>query len=244
MLPKIDVPIYQITLPLSKTKISFRPFLVKEEKILMMAIESDEENAMLLAIKQVVNNCVVDTLDVDSLPMTDLEFIFLNLRARSVNEIVELQYKCNNNVGAEGALSHKCGTLVKFNINLLDIKPEIPKDHTTKIQLSDDIGCMMKYPNFKMYEDLDASKSEMDKIIEITLKSIDYIYDKDSIYYTKDISHDELVEYIEGLTQDQFKKIQGFLKTIPKIKVNINFKCPKCQYEENIDVEGIQNFLS
>jgi len=243
-LPKIDVPIYQITLPLSKVKIEFRPFLVKEEKILMMAIESEENNSMLRAIKQIVNNCVQGNIDVDNLPMTDLEFIFLNLRARSVNEIVDLQYKCNNNITKEDGESQKCGNLVKFNINLLDINPEIPKGHTNKIQLSDKVGVVMKYPNFKMYEDMDDTLNDIDKTIEITLKSIDYIYDNDSIYYTKDIEKEEVTEFVEGLTQTQFKKIQGFLKDIPKISIKLQFKCPKCQYEETIDVEGIQNFLS
>ena len=101
MLPKIDVPLYSITLPLSNKKIKIRPFLVKEEKILLMAMESNDEESILLAIKQIVNNCCVDKIDVDELPILDLEFIFLNLRARSIGEMVELEYKCNNDIKLE-----------------------------------------------------------------------------------------------------------------------------------------------
>jgi hypothetical protein len=118
MLPKIDTPIYDLTLPLSKKKIRFRPFLVKEEKILLMAIESEDENSMLLAIEQIVNNCCLNKdFDVESLPLSDLEFLFLNLRARSVGEVVELQYKCNNRPDKDS--EEECGHLVKFELNLL-----------------------------------------------------------------------------------------------------------------------------
>ncbi|MCK9369130.1 gp26 family baseplate hub assembly chaperone [Candidatus Dojkabacteria bacterium] len=244
MLPKIDIPLYNLTLPLLKKEVKFRPFLVKEEKILLMAVESEDEDSMLLAIKQIVNNCCITELDIDNLPMTDLEFIFLNLRARSISEIVELQYKCNNKVGGEEELIHTCDNLVKFSINILNIKPEIPKEHTTNIEISDNIGVMLKYPCFNTYKDLDKNKSEVDIMIDVLIKCIDYIYDDDTIYYSKDLEEGELQTFIEDLTQDQFKNIQNFFKTIPSIKTVIQFKCPKCGYEEKIDVVGIQNFLA
>jgi hypothetical protein len=176
--------------------------------------------------------------------MTDLEYIFLNLRARSVGEVVELQYKCNNKTGAEGALPHACGNIMKFNVNLLEIKPEIPENHSNNIKLSENIGIVLKYPSFKNYEKVDANKSEIETIIDILLDCIDYIYDQDTLYYAKDSTRVELQEYIEGLTQDQFKKIQGFFTSIPKIKTNIDFKCDKCGYTETFEVEGLQSFLS
>ena len=244
-LPKIDVPLYDLTLPLTKKKIRFRPFLVKEEKILLLAVESEDEKATLLAIKQIVNNCCVDELDVDNIPMTDLEFIFLNLRARSINEVVELQYKCNNKVAVGDTEELKvCANIVKFEVNLLEIKPEVPEDHTNKITISPKIGIVMKYPSFKTYEKVDKSKSEMETMIELFINCIDYIYDENTIYYSKDTTKEELHDFIENLTQTQFEMVQQFFTSIPKIKTKVNFKCPKCQYEEVIEVEGIQNFFS
>lgn len=238
-LPKISVPLYELKLPLTKQEITFRPFLVKEEKILLMAVEADDEKSILLAIKQIVNNCVINDIDIDSLPMTDLEFIFLNLRARSINEIVELSYTCNNNIDDK-----KCGNLVKFDVNLLEIYPTIPENHTSKIDFGANIGIVMKYPNFKIYEKMDKTKSEIESMIGLLIECVDYIYDADTIYYSKDTTKEELQDFLESLTQEQFKKVQDFFNTMPKIKTTVKFDCTKCGYKENIEVEGIQNFFS
>jgi hypothetical protein len=126
MLPKLDVPIYDLTLPLLKKKIQIRPFLVKEEKILLIANESEDELTILTAIKQIVNNCcLTEDIDVELLPISDLEFIFFNLRARSISEVVELRYKCNNKITV-GEEEKVCGNMVEFDVNILEIKPEIP----------------------------------------------------------------------------------------------------------------------
>lgn len=243
MLPKIDVPLYEVKLPLLNKSVRYRPFLVKEEKLLLMAMESNEEKAVLDAVKQIVNNCCVDDIDVDSLPIVDLEFLFLNLRARSVGEVVELQYKCNNKVKKEDSEEEKtCGNLVKFDLNLLEIKPEVDKNHSNKIMLSSETGIVMKYPNFKLVEKLDGD-SEVDRVMKMIIECVDYVYDKDNIYYRKDIEEKELLEFVESLTRDQFKKVQSFFETLPKIKKKLHFQCTKCNYEEDFDVEGLQNFF-
>jgi hypothetical protein len=241
-LPKIDVPIYMIDLPLSKQTIRYRPFLVKEEKLLLIAMESSDEKEILNSIKQIVNNCSLDEIEIDDIPLLDLEFFFLNLRARSIGEIVDLQYKCNNTVKNEKDEETTCNNAVKIKVNLLEIKPEINKDHTNKIEFSKKLGIVMKYPNFKMVVDLDDS-SEVEKIIKIITKCIDYIYDEENIYYRKDITDEELIDFIEGMTREQFEKVQHFFDSIPKIKKELNFKCNKCNYTENIVVEGLQNFF-
>lgn len=243
MLPKLDVPIYELKLPLLDKVVRYRPFLVKEEKILLMAMESNDEKAVVDAVKQIVNNCCVDNIDVDILPIVDLEYLFLNLRARSVGEVVELQYKCNNKVKNEGSEEEKtCGNLVKFDLNLLEIKPEIDEKHSNKIELSSDTGIVMKYPNFKLVEKIDAD-SEVDRIMKMIVECVDFIYDKDNIYYRKDIEEKELLEFIESLTRDQFKNVQNFFETLPKIKKKLHFHCTRCNYEEDFDVEGLQNFF-
>jgi DNA-directed RNA polymerase subunit M/transcription elongation factor TFIIS len=246
MLPKIDVPIYELDLPLSKKKVKFRPFLVKEEKILMMAMESDTDDSSLLAIKQIITNCCLsDNVDIETLPITDLEYFFLNLRARSVGEIVDLQYKCNNKVKDEESGEEKdCGNVVKLEVNVLDIKPEISETHTTKIPLSPNMGIVMKYPSFKMVEDnAKLEGGEIEKLMNILLNCIESVYTEESIFYTKDISKEELSEFVENLTRDQFAKVQQFFDTMPKIKKQLDFTCKKCGYHETINVEGLQSFF-
>lgn len=242
MLPKIDVPIYKIDLPITNKTYNFRPFLVKEEKLLLMAVEAGDEKSSIETIKQVINNCCLDKIDIDTLPVVDLEYFFLNLRARSVGEEVELEYKCNNNVQGEGQMPLKCGNLVKVKVNLLDIKPVFETDHTNVIMLSDKLGIVMKYPSFKLIADSEST-SEVERIMKMILGCIDYIYDENTVYYSKDIPNEELVEYIDNLTKKQFDKIKEFFNTLPKIKTTLNFKCTKCGYNESIEVEGIQNFL-
>lgn len=242
MLPKIDVPVYTVDLPLSKQKIRYRPFLVKEEKILLMAMESEDEKTIIDSIKQVVNNCCLDEIDINDLPILDLEFFFLNLRSRSVGEVVDLQYKCNNDIKNEDGIENKCNNLVKLQVNLLDIKPIFEEKHTNKIELSSNLGMVMRYPNFKMLTEID-SENEVEKIIKIIVNCIDYIYDNENIYYKKDIEEQEMIEFIDSMTKEQFQKVQDFFDSIPKIKKNLNFKCNKCGYKEDIEIEGIQSFF-
>lgn len=243
MIPKIDVPIYETKLPLLKKTIKIRPFLVKEEKILMMAIESNDDDAIILAIKQIVNNCCIDEIDVESLPILDLEYLFLQLRARSIGENVELQYKCNNDIKNDDSdESHKCGNFIKINFNVLEVNPVVDEKHTNKIQLTDKLGVVMKYPTFKLIESL-KGLSETEIITKTIVNCIDYIYDKENIYYTKDAKENEIIEFVDSLTKDQFGLIQNFFESVPKITKNIDFKCDKCGYEENLLLEGLQSFF-
>jgi hypothetical protein len=241
MLPKIDVPLYSITLPLSNKKIKIRPFLVKEEKILLMAMESNDEESILLAIKQIVNNCCMDKIDVDELPILDLEFIFLNLRARSIGEMVELEYKCNNDIKVEEE-TKKCENLVKIEFNLLDIEIKKQSENKKKIQLTKKLGVMMKYPNFNVIKNVE-NLSETEQIGKMIANCIEYIFDDETIYYTKDVSEQEVVDFIDSLTSEQFLKIQEFLNDVPKLEKTLKFKCNKCSYEEDLRLEGIQSFF-
>jgi hypothetical protein len=241
-LPKLDVPIFELTLPLTKMKVKFRPFLVKEEKILLMASESDDPNATFLAIKQIINNCCLTEIDVEDLPVTDLEFFFLNLRARSVGEIVDLQYKCNNKVKNDKNEEGECGNLFKLKVNVLEIQPQIDPDHTNKIELSPKLGIVMRYPTMSMMENIEGD-DDVQRITGVLLQCVDFIYDDENIYYKKDISTEELTEFFDNMTREQFAKVQKFFETLPKISKDLDFKCSKCGYHENINIEGIQNFF-
>jgi len=242
MLPKIDVPIYELNLISSGKKIRFRPFLVKEQKLLLMANQSDDPKESLNVVKQICKNCIIDEVDVESLPVFDLEFIFLNLRARSVSEVINLQYKCNNKVKNEADEETVCGNLEKFDVNLLEILPTKDPKHDKKIMLSDKLGIMMKYPTFEMIANL-KGQNENETLMELLTICVDNIFDQDNIYYTKDVTKEELEEFIDNLQQKDLEKIQEFFETAPKIKKDISFNCRKCGYKESIVVEGLQNFF-
>lgn len=243
MLPKIDVPIYELKLISSGKSVRFRPFLVKEQKLLLMASQSEDPKDALNVVKQISKNCVLDDIDIESLPVFDLEFIFLNLRARSVNEVINLQYKCNNKVKDETGEEKVCNGLEKFEVNLLEILPDKNPNHTKKIMLSDKLGIMMKYPTFEIVSNL-KGQNESEILMELLISCVDNIFDNDQIYYTKDVSKEELEEFIDNLQQKDLEKIQQFFDTTPKIKKNLNFSCHKCGYKENIVVEGLQNFFT
>lgn len=243
MLPKIDVPIYELILPLTNKSIRFRPFLVKEEKILLMAMESDENDSILLAVKQIITNCCLDEIAVDDLPITDIEFLFLNLRARSVNEIVELPYKCNNKITVNDE-EKECGNIVNLEMNLLEIRPDVHEKKLDKIVLDEKMGLLIRYPSFKIVEDAQKTEgSEIEKLMNVLVGCIDGIYTEETIYYSKDVPKKELLEFIENLTREQFNKIQEFFESMPKIKKEVDFECKKCGYHETITVEGLQSFF-
>lgn len=243
ILPKIAVPEYECILPSNKKKVRFRPFLVKEQKLLLMASESIEVKDVVDSIKQVVKNCLLDELDVDGLPVFDLEFLFLNLRARSVSEVVKVKYKCNNIIGQkEDGDDKRCENIVDIEVNVLEIHPEFGENHTNKIVLTDKLGIVFKYPTFEMIESM-ADKEENDAIFNLITKCVDYIYDDESIYYSKDITEQEIIDFIDGLTQEHLEKIKEFFDTMPKVKKTVSFDCKKCGHHEDIEIEGVQNFF-
>lgn len=242
MLPKIDVPVYELKLISSGKKIKFRPFTVKEEKLLLMANESDDANYSLETIKQILNNCIMSDIKISDLPTFDVEYLFLHLRARSVGEVVKLKYKCNNLVQKEEK-EEQCGNLVEVQVDLLDIEPEQNPKHNPKIEITPKLGIVMKYPKMEVLQAQDPNEEEMTLILNMILECIDYIYDEESIYYAKDSTKEELMEFIDSLQSKDLEKIKDFFDTMPKLKKKIHFECKKCGYQEDFDVEGIQSFF-
>ncbi len=242
MLPKIDVPIYDLKLLSTGKKIRFRPFTVKEEKLFLMAAEAGDLKSITDTVKQVINNCVLDELDIDELPLFDIEQIFLQLRSKSVGELVNLKYRCNNLIKDESEEEKKCNTVVEIDVNINDIIPEFEKTDKNKIEITENLGVVMKYPNFKVFESLDG-ENETESILNTIISCIDYIYDKETLYYAKDSTKEELSEFVESLQTKDLQKFKEFFDTTPKLRKNINFKCPKCSYEEDVLVEGIESFF-
>jgi hypothetical protein len=244
MLPKIDVPIYDLTLLSTGKKIKYRPFTVKEEKIFLMAQQSDDVKTIVDATKQVINNCVLEDIDFDELPMFDIENIFLQLRAKSIGEVVNLKYRCNNKLIDEETKEEKnCNTIVEIDVKIDDIIPKLEKTDTNKIEITENLGIVMKYPSLKILELYDK-KDNSDVVLESLISCIDYIYDKENIYYKKDIKEEELVEFVESMQTKDLQKFKDFFEKIPKIQKDIKFKCPKCKYEEDVHVEGIESFFA
>ena len=238
-LPKIDVPIYSIKLLSSGKAVRYRPFTVKEEKLFLMANESEDLDSVVDTIKQVINNCILDKIDVDSLPMFDIEYLFLNIRAKSIGEVVNLKYKCNNEVDGK-----VCGNIMEAKIDLTDIKPEWEEKIDPEIQLTDKIVVKLRYPKFSIIKD----SVNMDNITDVTFNmiasSIEHIYDGEQFYYAKETPKEELLEFIEQLNQTQFEKIEKFFANLPKMKKKIGITCSKCGFIHNMEVEGLENFFA
>ena len=241
-LPRIDVPIFEVKLFSTDKKVKFRPFTVKEEKLFLIASESDDPQSTITTIKQVLNNCILDDTDIDSLPLFDIEMLFLNLRARSISEIVQLKYKCNNNIVEDDGKEHKCGNEVEIDVNVLEILPEMDQNHSNKIEINNKLGIVMKYPKMDVITNVD-NQENFETVLQMIVSCIDYIYDEDNLYYAKDSTKEELVEFLETLQSKDLENIKQFFDTMPKMKKILDFKCGKCGYEEKIDVEGIQNFF-
>ena len=238
-LPKIDTPIYELDLPLSKKHVRFRPFLVKEQKNLLMAMESGDSKSIEQNVKQVLNNCTVtENIDIEKLPVLDVEYYFLNLRARSVGEVVENKYRCDNQVDGSA-----CGNIMETSLNLLDIKIEGVKENDDVIQLTDTISIKLKYPEFSVINKLSKLTDVSDIAFEMIADSVEYIFDGEQFYYAKETTTQELVEFIEGLNQQQFAKIEDFFANLPKLEKKIEMKCSRCGFEHKLDVEGLESFF-
>jgi hypothetical protein len=238
-LPKIDTPVYDIELPLSKKQIRFRPFLVKEQKNLLMAMEADDRETIERNIRQVLTNCTMtEGIDIDKLPVIDVEYYFLNLRARSVGEVVENEYICNNEVDGK-----ECGGKMKGTLNLLDVKVDINPNIKDVIQLSSKISMKLKYPEFSLAKKLTTLNSAVDIVFEIITDSIEWIYDGEQYFYAHETPREELLEYVESLNNEQFSKIELFFNNLPTMRKTVPIKCPKCGYDHSIEMEGLESFF-
>jgi len=245
-LPKLTVPMYDVVCP-SGLKVSFRPFLVKEEKLLMTAMESNEPDTQVSAIKKVLEECVgtISNIDVDKLPLFDVEFLFLNLRARSIGEVVTLKYKCKQlvpNANAANALV-ECGSVSEYKVDLLTVKPTFAPGHQKQIQLTPEVGIIMRYPTFKSYGTISRKDMSSDDAFAFLVSSIESIYDQQTVIPTKDVPLEEVNAFVDDLTNTQVEKIDAFFSTMPKLETTIMFKCPKCAYEEELTVRGLDNFF-
>jgi hypothetical protein len=241
-LPKLDSPIFELTLPSSGETIKYRPFLVKEQKILMIAMEGQSEKDMLNAIKQIINNCAVDKVEVEKLPIFDIEYFFTRLRAKSVGETVDLKLQHGARLNSSG---ESCKHVTNFRLNLLEVEVEKAEDHSDKIILDEErgIGIKLTYPKIDLAKYVAKKKNEIDGVIEAIKECTEYIFDKENVYMRKDHSANELDSFINDLSQEQFTKIVNFFKSMPKLKHTIKWKCAECNHEDSVTLEGMQSFF-
>lgn len=243
-LPKINTPIFELTLSSSGQSVQYRPFLVKEQKILLLAMESDDQKSVLTAIKQIVNNCAIDEIDSSKIPTFDLEYFFMRLRSKSIGETIDLKLRHPTGMNSK---VEECDGITDATLNLLEVEVIKNDGHTDKIVLDDEtgIGIKLKYPNVNMAIDAGNSenKNQMDLATDAIIASIEYIFDKENVYKKEDYTKKELLEFIENLSQEQYLKLTKFFELMPKLKHKVEWTCKKCGCRDEITMEGLQSFF-
>ena len=237
-LPKLNVPVYEAILPSTEKVIKYRPFLVKEEKILLTALEADDSKALSGAVKQIVNNCVQEELDVDKLSTFDIEYLFLRLRAKSVGEKVTVGLRpwgCPNN---EGKL---CENSTSVEINLEEVKVDKSTASSSKIMLDDKIGIKMKYPDIDAVNIMGTS-SEAEGM-DVIRRCVDMIFTKEETHERDSFTDKELDEFIDSLNSQQFKLVKDFFDNMPVLKHTVKYKCNTCGEKKETVIQGLNSFF-
>lgn len=238
-LPVMATPTYNLVVPSSGVSVKYRPFLVKEEKALLIAQQSEDLTVMVDTLKGVIKSCVLDKIDVDKLATFDIEYIFTQIRAKSVGEIVELLFPCSMEHGEDNDKAK-----VKIAIDLTKLEVEKDADHTNKFPLFDDVGVVMKYPTIKVMSKMQNLESDnVESIFEIIADCVDYIYQGDELHYGSEQSKEDLLQFLNNLTSEQFGNIQKFFSTMPKIRKHIEYNCPVCGKANSMTLEGMQSFF-
>ena len=237
-LPKIATPTYELELPSTGETIQYRPFLVKEEKVLVIALESEDTKQITTAIKSVIKNCVLTRgIKVETLPTFDIEYLFLNIRGKSVGEDLDVNIICPDDGETE----------VTVNINLDDIQVQKSDNHSNRIKLDNSLMMEMKYPSLEQFikNNFDFSdKNAMDQSFDLIASCVDKIYTEDEVWSAADVTKKELNEFLESMNSSQFKDIEKFFETMPKLSHTIKIKNPKTKVESEVVLEGLASFFA
>ena len=235
-LPKLTTPTYELEIPSTDEKIKYRPFLVKEEKILMMALESKQEKDITQAVKDIVKECTFNKVNIDNMPMFDVEYIFLNIRSKSVGEVSKLKILCPDDKK----------TYADVELDLNEVNVQVGEDHTNKIDLGNGTGMIMQYPSIDSFKDSGIRDINASNMLEVISTCILQIYEEEGkkVYNSKDQTQKELTDFIEQLNTKQFKDVQKFFDTMPKLKHEITVKNPKTKVESKITLSGLNDFFA
>lgn len=229
-LPINEVPKYTTQLPSTGQNITYRPFLVKEEKVMLMALESQNEEEIAQAVADTVQSCVVTDIDVRKIPIFDFEYLYLKIRAKSVGEIVKLRLKCPDDERQ----------IVEYELNLEDVKIDKPKNIDNNIEFEKGYGVVLQYPTIASFSNVNSNTELSFKILK---ESIQSIYKGDDVYDRNNISDEELDEYINSLTQKQYKQLQSFFDTMPRIRHKIEYENPKSGKKFTLTLNGTNDFF-
>jgi len=235
-LPQANVSKYELTLPSQQKTVSFRPFLVKEEKILLMALESQKPEEMLTAVKDIVKSCTFGEIEPENYPLFDLEYIFLQIRAKSVGEVAKIRVLCPDDKE----------TYVSTEVDLNKVEVFVDDDHTPNVELDETrkLGVVLKYPSLKTINSgILSGDIKLAEMYELIVNSIDQIYEGDKVYLAKDTDKKELEEFINNLSGEQMKKLQKFFNTMPRLEQKITVKNPKTEVESEIVLKGLADFF-
>ena len=234
-LPKLTTPTYELEVPSTDEKISYRPFLVKEEKILLMAMESGKNEDIVSAVKQIVSECTFNKLKIGNMPMFDVEYIFLNIRAKSIGEVSKLKLLCPDDKK----------TYADVEVNLEEVQVQVGDNHTNKIELTDGMGMIMTYPTIDSFAESGIQNITASNMTDIIGKCILQIYEDngEKVYEAKDQTKKELGEFIEQMNTKQFQSVQKFFDTMPRLKHEVKIKNPKTKKVSNITLSGLNDFF-
>jgi hypothetical protein len=238
MLPVVEIPKYSLEVPSTKQKLIYRPFLVKEEKVLALALQDGNEETVINAVKELVNACTFGKLDVDKMPSFDFDYIFLNIRSKSKGNTVDLSYECQNEVDGK-----VCGTSNKFQINLDNVKVISDPKHSKKVMITSSIGVMMKYPTFDNIVQVEKlmNTGNIAGLYAKIGEFIECVFEGDKIEDT--FTNDEITTWLENLQDKHFEKIIEFFASRPKIMMEVETVCSKCGHKEKFTLEGLRSFL-
>ena len=231
-LPKINTVLYDLELPSSGKKVEYRPFLVKEEKILLMALEGKDDREMSKAIKQIITQCVSTAgFNVNKLPMIDLEYLFLNIRGKAVGDISTISFE------------HECGEIIKLDIDLSKVEVVQNKNSSDLVEITDEIMVRLSPPGI---DDVigTENKNQIDLVMEIIRNSLLEIIQGEEVFSAQDHTKKELDEFVNSLNSGQFKKLQDYYESLPKMKQDIEYTCPKCEKTETETLEGLASFFA
>lgn len=239
-LPKIQTPTYELKLPSSGKEILVRPFLVKEEKLLLLAAESGDEQEIIRTTKQVINNCLISgEVDIDKLPFFDIDYLYIALRAKSVGENLDLKFTCQTMLPDGTA----CDNLFEAKIDISNVELLKKADVEKDINLSPVLRIKMKYPTYALMKSLSMDDIAIERKIMVIVNCIDQIIEKDKVYTQKDFTKNELKGFVEGMTQEQFKKVEYFVDNFPTFIINSKAKCSKCNTEHGIKFDDFTSFF-
>ena len=234
-LPKLTTPTYELEVPSTDEKIKYRPFLVREEKILLIALESGESKNIINAVKDIVTACTFDKLDLGTMPMFDVEYVFLNIRAKSVGEISSLRLLCPDDKE----------TYANVDVNLSEVTVQVEKEHSEKIELTDEMGIIMTYPSIDSMASTGITDISAENMLEVIGSCILQIYDKkgEEVFEAKDQTKKEITDFIEQFNTKQFQKLQEYFDTMPKLKHMVEIENPKTKVKSKIMLEGLNDFF-